>query len=266
MPIWTWAAHHRGWSVGLGLLGLLVIVAAVVYLTVLRSPGTPLNIRQALRLYRARQHVEARLRRGLPPPGVYDYDTSGSEGLDIPGEARGFPSRTPLIVTGAGRCASLRWEPLLEHVEELRECSTGKGSLTLVSTDTVETLAGFTTRSTMTCPVGTYLRPPRIAVGLAWSTTCHMGTAPVGARGTVLGRTQVVVDGRAIPAWHTRLTLSFTGAQSGTNPTDYWFSTSGNLLVREMETAHVAQKAGPLGSVQYDESMAITLRSTKPQT
>jgi hypothetical protein len=67
-----------------------------------------------------------------------------------------------------------------------------------------------------------------------------------------------------VPALHTRLTLSFSGSASGTNPNDYWVSLSDGLILRQRETVDVRQSAGPLGSVRYTEQMAITLASTAP--
>jgi hypothetical protein len=82
--------------------------------------------------------------------------------------------------------------------------------------------------------------------------------------GEVVGPTSVTVDGQKVPALHTRLTLNFSGSQSGTNPNDYWISLQDGLILRQRETVDVSQKAGPLGSVRYTEQMAITLASTAP--
>ena len=58
---------------------------------------------------------------------------------------------------------------------------------------------------------------------------------------------------------HVRLTLTFNGAQQGTNPTDYWIVPSTGLIVREKERVAVTS-----GGVRYNESMETALTSLQP--
>ena len=58
---------------------------------------------------------------------------------------------------------------------------------------------------------------------------------------------------------HTRLTLTFTGTDGGTNPTDFWIIPSSGLIVREHETVGVTQ-----GGVRYTESMDAMLTGLDP--
>ena len=67
------------------------------------------------------------------------------------------------------------------------------------------------------------------------------------------------VGGHAVTVEHTRLTLTFTGTERGTNPTDFWVVPSTGLIVRERETVGVTQ-----GGVRYDESMDATLTRLDP--
>jgi hypothetical protein len=82
--------------------------------------------------------------------------------------------------------------------------------------------------------------------------------------GQVIGNALVDVGAGKEPALHTRLTLSFSGSQSGTNPNNYWVSLQNGLILRQLETVDVSQNTGPLGSVRYTEQMAITLDSVTP--
>ena len=77
------------------------------------------------------------------------------------------------------------------------------------------------------------------------------------------GTSRVDVGGRGIPALHTRLSLTFSGAETGTNPNDYWISQNG-VILQQKETVSVSQSAGPLGSVHYTEQMVISLTSATP--
>ena len=94
---------------------------------------------------------------------------------------------------------------------------------------------------------------------------CHTNGEEVVVSGEVVGASSVNVGREREPAVHTRLVLSFSGAESGTNPNDYWVSLRGGLILRQRETVDVTQKAGPLGSVRYTEQMAITLASMAPE-
>ena len=69
----------------------------------------------------------------------------------------------------------------------------------------------------------------------------------------------MVVGGQAVSVMHTRLMLTFTGTEHGTNPTDFWIVPSSGLIVREQETVGVTQ-----GSVHYSENMEATLTGLDP--
>lgn len=263
MPAVTWIANHRFWVLGMGIAVVLVAVAAGVWVFFLRSPGTQLDLRQALRLYRQSERTANGGNPELPPPGVYRYRTTGNEKLSIAGIARNFPNSTNAIVTDA-RCATVRWEPLVEHVEGQVECPVAPGGLTLVSLPSSEQIAGITTNVDIDCPAGTYLVPPNAAVGKHWKATCHAPGQVVRLSGRVVGFSSVKVGGTTVQSVHTHLSMSFSGAESGTSPSDYWVSLDNGMILRESETVDVLQSAGPLGSVHYTEEMAISLQSLTP--
>lgn len=249
------------------LVALLAAVAAGVWFFVLRSPGTQVGLHQALRLYlqdqkdqKAGHAADTR----LPPSGVYRYKSSGSEHLSVGGISRSFPGLTDMIVTQAAGCATMRWEPLVQHTEGMVECPEKNGALAMSAALSYEQIAGTQTTSVISCPVGMYFVPPDPHIGERWHTTCHSKGASVGFSGRVIGESYLDVDGRDVPALHTSLTLSFSGSQSGTNPNNYWVSLQNGLILRQRETVDVSQQAGPLGSVRYTEQMAIALSSVTP--
>jgi hypothetical protein len=69
----------------------------------------------------------------------------------------------------------------------------------------------------------------------------------------------MVVGGQMVSVIHTRLMLTFTGVEHGTNPTDFWIVPSSGLIVREQETVGVTQ-----GNVHYTENMETTLTRLDP--
>jgi hypothetical protein len=263
VPVLTWVANHRLWALGIGVAVLLVAVATGIWIFFLRSPGTQLDLRQALRLYRQVERAGDPANPRLPPPGVYRYRTTGNERLSVAGISRAFPSTTNAIVTDT-RCATVKWEPFLQHVEGQVECPIGSGGLGLVSFPSSEEIAGITTNMAIDCPPGTYLVPPEAVVGERWRTTCHAPGQVVALTGRVVGFSTVTVEGRHVPSVHTRLSMSISGSESGTSPSDYWVSLTDGMILRELESVNVLQAAGPLGSVDYTEQMGISLQSLTP--
>ena len=264
MPALTWMTQHRFWALGVGAMVLLVLVGAGLWLFVVRSPATQVNLRQALRLYRLEQKTGGgETNPQLPPAGVYQYRTTGGEQLSIAGISRAFPATSEMIVTETV-CATMKWEPLVQHMEGMVECPQSHGGLEITSALAYEEIAGNQTTSVIHCPDRMYLVPPDWFVGDRWQSTCHSAGENVIFSGRVIGPSSVDVGGSEVPALHVRLILLFSGSASGTNPNDYWLSLQDGLVLRQRETVDVAQKTGPLGSVRYTEQMAITLTAVAP--
>ncbi len=267
MPALTWATQHRLWMLGAGFMSLVVVIAAVgagVWFFMLRSTTTQVNLGQALRLYRQDQKAGVTGRKGLPLSGVYRYKTSGSEHLSIGGISRSFPAASNMIVTQGAGCATMKWEPLEEHMEGMVECSENGGGLGMKSALSYEKIAGTQTTSVITCPARMYFVPPNPYTGERWHSTCHSTGENVEFSGQVVGKSYVKVAGARVPAVHTRIGLAFSGSESGHDPNDYWVSPQSGLILRQLETVDVSQQSGPLGSVHYTERMAITLNSVAP--
>lgn len=267
MQALTWCAQHRILTLGIGLLSLVAAAtaaAAGVWFFVLRSPATQVDLRTALRLYRDDRNEGRSGNAHLPPSGVYRYRTTGGEQLSIGGISRSFPDATDMIVTQSGKCATMKWEPLVQHMEGIVECPQKDGALLLSSAVSYEQIAGTSTNSVITCPPNMYFVPPDPVAGKRWHATCHSKGQAIGFLGQVIGVSGLDVGGTEVPALHLRLTLSFSGAESGTNPNDYWVSLQNGLILRQSETVQVSQNAGPLGSVRYTEQMAIALTSVAP--
>jgi len=263
VPVATWFVHHRLWAMGMGVVVIVVLVAAGFWYLVLRSPGTQVGLRQALRLYRQGQSGADSGGTRLPPSGVYRYRTTGDELLSVGGIHRSFPGTTEMIVTDA-TCSTMTWEPLVQHVEGLVTCPAGGEALTMPTARSDETIAGTRTDEVISCPPTTYFLPPHPSAGMGWGATCHSGPQPVRLAGQVIGPSTVTVGGHPLAAVHTRITFTFSGPETGTNPTDYWLVPGDGLVLRERETVDLVQQAGPLGRVRYTESMTITLESTTP--
>jgi hypothetical protein len=263
MSVLIWVSHHRLWA---GAIGFAVIVAAAiaaVWLVVLRSPGTQISQMQALDIYHRAQPTKDSSNVLLPESGIYRYRSSGSEHLSMGDIGRAFPTVSDMIVT-EGKCATMQWEPLVQHTEGLVMCRQGNGALNIESTSSYEDIAGTQTSSVITCPSDTYLVPPHPFIGERWSSTCRSKGERIVFDGRVLGTSTVNVGGQPEATVHTRLVLAFSGVEDGINPNDYWVSVKNGLILRQQETVAISQQAGPLGAVRYTEQMAIALSSAQP--
>jgi hypothetical protein len=260
--VWGWVQQHR-W---LSLLALAIVVigtaGGTAWALVFRTVSSPINLKDALRLYRkeAVSSLANSWRARLPRPGVYTYRSSGGESLSVMGAARTFPARSSMIVTD-GTCARVTWAPLIQHTETTTVCPAAKGAYTVPSMVTHETIGGSTTTSTLDCPATLYLLPSNFRAGSHWSARCTLSDPheTVTVDGVALGSTAVRVGGQRVEVEHVRLTQHFAGAASGTNPTDYWVALTNGLIVRESEDVDVTQDG-----VHYHQNSDTRLVSTNP--
>jgi hypothetical protein len=259
---WHWVQQHRFLSVMALALIMVSCAGGTAWALVFRTVSSPVGLREALRMYRKEQtgKVLATLRNRLPAPGVYSYRTTGGESLSLVGVARSFPASTSMIVND-GRCATVRWVPITQHTEVTTVCNAPNGALTIPRLVTDESIAGATTSSTIECPSLAYLLPPAVAPGKRWAATCSQDSPAekIGLVGQALGQSTLTIAGHTVSVMHARITLTFNGAENGTNPTDYWVIPRSGLIVQEREKVGVTQ-----GGVHYTENMEATLSGLDP--
>jgi hypothetical protein len=264
MPILSWLNQHRLWASGFGLVVLLLAAVAGVWFLLLRTSGTQIDLRQALRLYRQGEHGAGTAADDqLPAPGVYVYRTSGNEKLSLAGISRSFPTASDVIVTNTG-CSSMNWVPIEQHTEGIKVCRQPNGALTMSEATSIESIAGMSTSQVIRCPSTAYFIPPNPHTGQRWFAVCHGPNQVDKISGQVIGTTTLTVHGHAVPALHTRINTFVSGAEKGTDPTDYWVSPQTGLIFRQREEVSMSQAVGPLGAVHYSEEMAITMSSLIP--
>jgi hypothetical protein len=260
--MWGWVQQHR-W---LSLLALAIVVigtaGGTAWALVFRTVSSPINLRDALRLYRkeAVSSLANSWHARLPRPGVYTYRSSGGESLSIMGAQRSFPARSSMIVTD-NSCAHVTWAPFVQHTETTTVCPVPDGAYAIPSTITHETIGGSTTTSTLDCPATLYLLPSDSRAGTHWSARCTLSDPheTVTVTGLALGRTILMVGGRRVAAEHVRLTQHFEGAASGMSPTDYWVTSANGLIIRESEQVDVTQDG-----VHYRQNSDALLVSLSP--
>jgi hypothetical protein len=264
VPIVNWINHHRLLVSGVSFAVLVLVAIGCVWFFLLRTTGTQIDLRQALRLYREDEHgSNLRTEEGLATPGVYVYQTSGSEKLSLAGISRTFPSASDMIVTD-GRCSSMDWIPFKQHVEGLQLCRQADGALTMSQASSVESIAGVNTTQVIRCPSTAYFIPPSPHAGQRWYSVCHGPGQVDKISGEIIGTTTFSVNGQTVSALHTRINTVVSGADTGIDPTDYWVAPQTGLIYRQREVVSVSQSVGPLGAIHYNEEMAISMSSLQP--
>ncbi|HTU37075.1 MAG TPA: hypothetical protein VMF35_03605 [Acidimicrobiales bacterium] len=262
MFVWQWVQQHRLLTVLILAFVIVSTAGGTAWALVFRTVGSPIGLREALRMYRKEQtgKMLATLRNKLPAPGVYTYRTSGGEGLNLVGVQRSFPSTTSMIVSD-GHCATVSWVPITQHTESTMVCTGSGGALEIPKLVTDESIAGTTSTSTIDCPSSAYLLPPAGTPVRSWRATCSLESPAqkVEMSGTALGTSVMKVGGHPVTVEHTRFSLTFDGTERGTNPTDFWIVPGNGLIVREHETVAVNQ-----GSVRYNETMDAQLTALAP--
>lgn len=260
--VWQWVQQHRFLSVVVLALVIVSAASGTAWALVFRTVSSPVGLREALRIYRREQtgKMLSSLRNKLPEPGVYTYRTSGGEGLNLVGVARSFPASTSMIVAER-TCATVSWVPITQHTETTTLCNAPNGALIVPKLVTDESIAGSNSTSTINCPASTYLLPPSPRSGQRWVATCRQVSPAekIEMTGQALGQSTVLVGGHSVSVTHSRLVFTYTGADHGTNPIDFWIVPSSGLIVREREMVGVTQ-----GSIRYTEDMEATLTGLYP--
>jgi hypothetical protein len=272
---WTWIQNHRWLSVLFLTIVVLGTAGGTCWAVFFRTVASPINLRDALRLYRnttqtgtrgtADASDESTRGASLLVPGVYSYRTTGGESLSLPGADRSFPSETQVIVSDNDRaCSTMEWVPIEQHTESTMACPGSHHSTVISSFVTHEVISNSTTTTIIDCPSTLYLVPPIAVPGSHWSAVCRQvaPAEPVAVTGEVLSSAPIMVGGVSVPAYHVHLVMSFRGsADTGSSPVDLWFSTAKGLLLKEQEVAQISQDG-----VHYTETMGAVLESLSPAT
>jgi hypothetical protein len=227
------------------------LAAAVARGLFLRDSARPASVTAALRLFRE----------GNPSPtgneGVYLYDTTGSESLDVlGGVTHRYPAATTIALTRTSCGARLRWQPLTERSTTWVLCLTPRGIVER-SSDEVHDFFGKVDRTSYHCTNsrGTFtcVSPHGRELGVAVD----------------LGRETIAVGDTRIGAVHIRTTAQISGGDRGTETVDWWLAPnsaapSGAAPVRISFSSRTSRKEPIIGAAHYREHAALRLASLEP--
>lgn len=195
--------------------------------------------------------------------GVYVYDTTGYEELDVGGARHDYPAQTTITVTRVGCGLRLRWQPLRERWDERDVCPSPEGER-LVAFRSHHEFFGRTDDRDFACEPGALARPARPTPGTTWSNRCRAGETLATTTGRIVGPEVVDVGGEKVEVVHFVLESRIEGDGTGTARSEVWAVWETGLVVRQSTTVDSAQRA-PVGTVGYRERFELRLQSLTPR-
>ncbi len=198
------------------------------------------------------------------PSGVYRYDTSGSEQVDVLGGARhDYPATTSITYSRAGCGSEERWQPLEGRVGVTRQCDGAEGS-EVRETYQEREFFGQSQSKTFRCDPGVLVRPRKPRPGATWTGRCRSEDSTVDLTTRLVGTERLDVGGTSVEVLHLQITGVLTGATRGRSDREVWLRKTDGLLVQATgDTDTDADTSG--GTVRYQEEYRLRLQSLTPR-
>lgn len=211
------------------------------------------------------RHVAAPIAPVVPGPGVYVYDTKGSEHVSaLGGASHTYPSQTTITVTKTPCGDDLRWDALQQRWDKLVACADGR-AIHIAEIVTYHEFFKQADLKDYRCDGATLFKPNSDNAGTTLSGNCAGSGASITWKGHVVGTEDVAVAGqRTVRAVHVRMDEVLTGDTHGTRHTDTWYAVDNNLLVRREAYTDVDSKSS-FGYTHYNETLSLKIASLTPK-
>jgi hypothetical protein len=255
---------------------VIVLLAGAIggYLWLTNDPTDPVDVGAVVSEFReAAATTEAATVPTGPEPGVYLYDTTGSESVDaLDGSSHRYPATTTMTLRADDRgCIRSRWEALEQRWDEIVRCP-GPDGWSHESQIVYHEFFRMSENRGFICEAGSTFLPADLAPGTAFTSTCisggsdRSGDSDEVVSGRVVGPERVTVGGEPVETVHVRYVINIGGESTGQAIVDRWFSTDvSSLLVREVREGNSTSDT-VIGAVHYEERYELTLRSLEPIT
>lgn len=199
---------------------------------------------------------------GLAEPGVYVYETRGSEKIDaLTAPERTYPDESALVVTPSGCGVRVQWKPVEERIEWWELCAQD-GGIALVRYGGVHEFFGTRDERSLECSAGTWLLPPREAPPVTESVCRSAGMTHVRTL-EVRGPASVEVAGALEEGIEVRIDIVTSGNASGEGTTTLLLTPRGLPLVWQDDST--GRSDSPIGLVTQVESFRLRLLSLAPR-
>lgn len=261
----------------------VVAAGAFVYVVVLRDPADPVAVGEVVDRFRE-DGGEASASPGEagPPPGVYVYATTGSEGVDaLDGSEHPYPAESTITVAAAGdRCVTARWDVLAQRWDDETLCPVGgegsgdrdgAGAWQRPETTLFHSFFNQDETRSYTCEGDAYVPPPTAEEGDTLSWTCESGGSDRSGdsheqgTGTVVGVEDVTVGGVDRPALRVRYETEVSGETTGAGTVERWYALDRYpLMLREVKSETTSSQT-VIGTVNYHEDYELVLTAWEPR-
>ena len=205
-----------------------------------------------------------------PAPGVYEYAGSGTDRLTLPPESQSHGPSMPGTVTLQGAdCWTFRIDFSTHHWQTWDFCWRG-GEMQQTGGQLWQLWPvgpmSLTNSTSVTCTPAVPILRARPSPGDTWNGRCSATSSAV--KGTMeatavyrdLGRTEVRVNGVAVPAEHLSITQTDQGSQKGAESYQMWVQAGSGLLLRLDQDIKVST-ATPFGTATYTQKGTFSLVS-----
>ncbi len=255
---------------------VLVVLGGLVagWLLLLNRDTRPKTVEEAVEEFRAEggttEGEDVALR---PSAGVYRYEGSGSERIDIPPASHSQGPEIPATVTHEDDgCWTFEIAFSVDHWQDYSYCSRDGellelGGRTFQRWDFVATTVDSLT--TFECDPPEVMLRPDLEPGDTWEQSCEgegdrvdgvtVSAGPI----EYLGEETLVVGDESVRAHHLRRMREISGAQSGEDVVDFWFAVDDGLPLRNERTITV-RSGSPIGTVTFTEEGEFMLTSLTP--
>ena len=202
----------------------------------------------------------------LPAPGVYRYDTVGTETIDsLGGTQHTYPAETTLTVTTEGCGVHLRWDVLVERREEWSLCVGDDGIELQPAAANYHEFYGVGELQPQVCDQAVLVVPidgePRDRLPVS----CTMNGTPWNPVFEVVGADTHAVDGVDVPVTHVRMTIVDDDDLFEHTVVEWWLDASG-LPVAMSASKQSKSNSDLVGDVLYTEQYRADLVSLTPLT
>jgi hypothetical protein len=244
---------------GSGLAVVVLIVAAVigVRMWLTAEPGE-VGVDETVEHFR-QQAAEVVVE--TPLDGVYVYDTSGMEQVDVlGGDSHQYPAETAMTVTTEGCGVRATWAPLDGRSESILVCRRDGGA-TLRETTTVHSFFRQTVETQYLCHDEVWWVPPDGVT--EWAGQCTSSERTTQRTARLVSTDSLVIDGETRDAVHVRYTDTLAGTSTGTVTGDLWLDQRTALILRQ-RTRIDSVNDTVVGEVVFVEEIELRLRSLEP--
>lgn len=252
------------------MVAVLALAAYGAFRLATHESSEPASVGSALARFRAlpasARTLPPALRGRAPEPGVYVYETRGSEVSHVLGTRRHpYPTRTTVTVSVTPRgCLRTRWDVLATRHDATLACPRPGAAPRLVDQSEEHEFAGHVDRRAYLCTPASAAGPARLAAGARWRSRCAIPGTTTTDEGVALGQRMRVLDGERMRVVLLRTTTRVGGETTGVGTAFAWVVPGTRLTVRRT-IANASTTQTIAGDVRYEERATLTLTTARPR-